>query len=390
MFNPTPFQRPQHGEKPWFSQSPQHPPLALESYSPCSLISDLIQRVVDCVTAIFNAIAGLFSSCFGAQAAAPALPVPQPAYIPLEMIAHAGELDHDARSAAVEDGTRFLLDQIRVLQRADRAHCETLLTNLEVSGDSRLRFAQFLVYYFLSLPSFDQPNDVILDLRRQFAALSEEERTAVLVSLKDEAAYLPAFTAHLLFGAAFVTLRIHTHRTMFFSYCADAAHRALIAEGELIDPAPLVAAGTEFLLHDYKYTDAPRHERLLGRFADVPVDSLHKVIVYHLVFPAIIAAPSDPGRRFLDRLMQTRAARALQGQIADMRATFYNFSGEQQTNALEGWTKGRSPIASTGAFHNALRELTSHFAEIRILEWCAFRVRERLDRMGYYSRNKSI
>ena len=102
-------------------------PSCIQSYSPCSLISDLIQRVADCVAVIFNAIAGLFSSCFGQETTPPVLPavavpiaalappIPQPSYNPLQMIDPAEDLDEDAHRAAVENGTRFLLDQLQVL-----------------------------------------------------------------------------------------------------------------------------------------------------------------------------------------------------------------------------------------------------------------------------------
>ena len=47
----------------------------IQSFSPCSLISDLIQRVAECVAAIFNTIAGLFSSCFGQETAIPVVTI---------------------------------------------------------------------------------------------------------------------------------------------------------------------------------------------------------------------------------------------------------------------------------------------------------------------------
>ena len=163
-----------------------------------------------------------------------------------------------------------------------------------------------------------------------------------------------------------------------FSECAVAAHRALIAAGEMIDPDQLVAEGKEFLLHEWNHTDAREHLRLLRRIDTDASESFYCVIVYHLIFPANVVAPSDPARRFLNHLMQTHAMKPIRDKIADMRATFKAFSAEEQTNALGGWKDGTWPIESTSAFNAKLWELKCHFNSIHILDHCAYHVRDQL------------
>ncbi|HEY5259571.1 MAG TPA: hypothetical protein VIJ46_02905, partial [Rhabdochlamydiaceae bacterium] len=340
---------------------------------------------------IFNAIAGLFSSCFGqetptpvvtitaAPISAPALPSPRPAYNPLQMIAPNHDLEMAAYRAVAENGTRFLVDELRVLKQEDRVYYEMLLTKLETGSDIRYNFARFFVYYFLSLPTFDQPNEEILELRAQFAALSEAERTVAMEGFKNEIYWLQEWTeaTREFMNSARDLARSYACMAAF-PESADAAHRALIEAGEIIDPDQLFAKGREFLLHELNHTDASKYQRLLGRFDTDASESFYCMIVYHLIFPANVVATSAPARRFLDRLMQTHAAKPLQDKIEGMRATFEAFSAEEQTNALGGWKEGTWPIRSTAAFNSALWELKCDFNNIHILDHCAYKVRDQL------------
>ena len=53
---------------------------------------------------------------------------------------------------------------------------------------------------------------------------------------------------------------------MFFD-CAEELRTELAAAGEMLNPEVLRREGVQFLLHEYKHTDASQHQGLLGRFS---------------------------------------------------------------------------------------------------------------------------
>ncbi len=356
-------------------------PSCIQSYSPCSLISDLIQRIADCAAAIFNAIAGLFNSCFGQETtppvipavAAPARPIPSPTlqptaaparptstppFNPVQMIGSARELQSNVFDAIVANGARFLTHELQVLKQTDRPFYEKILTTMESHPHAGYALAPFIAYYLISAPSLDGSNAQLLSLRERFAALSDRERAVVLEDIKTGAVWSrnsTNVTRDVVDGAK--TFALAAGMTEVFSACAQMARHELVTAREMIDPNQLMAEGTQFLMHEYEHTEARNHQGLFGQFNANPGECFNRVIVYHLVFPTNIVRPSDPAKTFINHLMQTRAAQSLIAEIEEQNRAFNAFSAEEQRNALAAWRDGAPPTEATEAFHYSLVSL---------------------------------
>jgi hypothetical protein len=158
--------------------------------------------------------------------------------------------------------------------------------------------------------------------------------------------------------------------------------RALAEAGEIIDPEVLMEEGVQFLQHEYKHTDARRHEGLLGWFFQGEAESFSRVLVYQLVFPANLVPASEPANRFLAPLMQTRAVRALENRILALIPIFIAFSAEERRDALEAWMDRKNTTAATKKFVGGLTMLKNDFYYMDVLKRTAYVAREELRSQG--------
>ncbi len=368
-------------------------PSCIQSYSPCSLISDLIQRVAECVTSIFHAIAYFVncSFCCGQEAptpalspiAAPALAAPVRAFTPVEMIESADDLSTAEYRIAVANGTRFLLDTLRVLKADNPIYYDRLLAKMETDPNAGDTFSLFFIRHLLSMPSLEHPNAGLLDLRTRFAALPENQKEIVMVSLQYTGYYSPgtALATDMLIGDVRGLAPSFREADMFFD-CAQEVRTELASAGEMLYPEVLRREGVQFLLHEYKHTDASQHQGLLARFSHCEEDCFSRLLVYQTVFPVSVIGDSEAGSRFLDFLMQTRAARAMEKQIQDLTTTFLAFSAEERRNALEAWMDMKAPTAATADFLNLLTWLKNDFSRMDVLKRSAIIARDQLSRSG--------
>ena len=95
----------------------------------------------------------------------------------------------------------FLLDTLRVLKADNPIYYDRLLAKMETDPNAGDTFSLFFIRHLLSMPTLDNPNAGLLDLRTRFAALPENQKEIVMES-----------SAHRLLFAGYRTSNGHTSR----------------------------------------------------------------------------------------------------------------------------------------------------------------------------------
>ncbi len=153
----------------------------------------------------------------------------------------------------------------------------------------------------------------------------------------------------------------------------------------MLNPEVLRREGVQFLLHEYKHTDASQHQGLLGRFSHYEDECFNRLLVYQMVFPVSVIGDSEAEP--LSRFPDANTREAMEKQIQDLTSTFLAFSAEERRNALEAWMDMKAPTAATKDFLNLLSWLKNDFFSMDVLKRSAIITRDELVEADYCAKS---